>query len=72
MNCNKKGAEDYFDAQPKFDKLFAVKSKLGLKVQRQEANEMTMNVQAAIAFIDTKSDIPAGEPSSRKDKSIEL
>ena len=31
-----------------------------------------MNLKVAIAFIDTKSDIPAGEISSWKDKSEEL
>jgi len=36
---------------------FSVESKLGLKVQRQEAQEMTSNVKAAIAFVDKKSHV---------------
>ena len=47
-------------AQPKikkFDKLFSAESKLGLKVQRQEAQEMTSNVKAAIAFVDKMDSI---------------
>ena len=48
-----------FDTQPKFkkfDKHFSAESKLCLKVQRQEAQEMTKNVKEAIAFVDKKCD----------------